>query len=270
VDRISVGIEEKYRVSNQIGLLAKSLIKENPDVTSNIRLNIANNLTLEKKMDYAVEELEIIEIFNGYLEGRDFPYAEYFLKGEINKRPNSHLLRYHYALFLRDRKKEFVKAIEILEILDREISKSGKRDANILLALVSTYTLLNFPNYEKSNLLCLDLLKTNPSDSINLFVGEFCINWSNALKNKKELDPIEELKRKNKIKELAKKGIQLIDNVKSQNDSHRNQYLISKGYFNLWDTSKAKEHVIKAINLTKSDLVSLRNYEKFLSMLEKY
>ena len=270
VDRINVGIEEKYRTSIQIGLLAKSLIKENLEITNHIRSNIACNLTLEKKMDYAVKELEIIEIFNGYIEGRDFAYAEYFLKGEINKRPNSHLLRFHYALFLRDRKKEFPQSIKILEDLDREIIKTGKRDANVLLALVSTYTLLNFPNYDKANQLCLDLLKIAPNDKIHLFVGEFFINWSNALKNKREIDPIEDIKRKNKIKEFAKKGIQLIELLESKKDDHKNQYLISMGYFNQWNTIKAKEHIKKAISSSENDLVSLRNYERFLSIIDKF
>jgi GTPase SAR1 family protein len=270
IEKLNVGIEEKFRVSHQIGLLAKGLIKDNLELTNGIRLNIANNLTLEKKMDYAVEELEIIEIFNGYIEVRDFTYAEYFLKGEINKRPSSHLLRYHYALFLRDRRKEIKQSIELLETLDREIKKSGNRDANILLALISTYTLLEFPNYQKANELCLDLLKLFANVNTKLFTGEFFINWSNALKNKREPDPIEDIKRKNKIKELAKKGIQLIEETGAAKDKHQSQYFISMAYFNLWDTAKAKEFVLKAIEQTQKDIVSLRKYEKFLSIIERF
>jgi DNA replication protein DnaC len=270
VERINVGIEEKYRVSSQIGLLAKSLIKQNPEVAKFIRVNVASNLTLEKKMDYAVEELEIIEIFNGYIDGRDFAYAEYFLKGEINKRPNSVLLRFHYALFLRDKKKDFSQSIALLEILDKEIIKTEKRDANILLALVSTYTILSFPNYEKCNQLCLDLLKISPNDTIYLFVGEFFINWSNALKNRREIDPLDDIKRKNKIKELAKKAIDLIESVESRKDNHKSYYLMSMAYFNQWNTLKAKEYIGKAINLSQKDLISLRTYEKFLAIIEKF
>ncbi len=221
-------------------------------------------------MDYAVEELEIIEIFNGYIEGRDFAYAEYFLKGEINKRPNSHLLRFHYALYLRDRKKEFSQSILLLEALDSEISRSGKRDANVLLALVSTYTILSFPNYEKANALCAELLKIAHNDTISLFVGEFLINWSNALKNKREIDPIDDVKRKNKIKELAKKGIQLINNIDSQNNSHKNEYFLAMAYFNQWNTVKAKEHIVRAITFSETDKVSLNTYEKFLATIEKF
>lgn len=270
IEKMNVGIEEKYRVSNQIGLLAKGLIKENLELTNSIRLNIAENLTFEKRMDYAIEELEIIEIFKGYIEVRDFTYAEYFLKGEMNKRPNSYLLRFHYAQFLKDRKKDLKQAIQLLETLDKEISKSGNRDVSVLLSLISCYCLQDFPNYQKANQLCDILLEISSDGQVSLFVGEFLINWSNALKNKKELDPIEELKRKNKIKELARKGIQLIGSVEKFGNQHHYQYLISMGYFNLWDTKQAKTHIEKAINQTQKDIVNLRKYEKFLGLLERY
>lgn len=270
VDKINVGIEEKYKVSNQIGLLAKGLIKENIELTNTLRKKIANNLTTERRMDYAIEEFEIIEIFNGYLEVRDFAYAEYFLKGEINKNPNSILLRYHYSLFLRDRKKNIKQAIEMLENLDKEISKFGKRDSNVLLALASSYTFLEFPNYEKAYKCYSDLLEISPTDQIRLLIGEFLVNWSTALKHKRELDPIDEIKRKNKIKDLAKKGVDVISHVSIDKDHHKYEYLISVGYFNQWNIEKAKTHLSKALKLSENDLVHLRKYEKFMFLIEKY
>lgn len=270
VDRINVGIEEKYRLSNQIGLLSKSLIKENLETTTAIRLSIAQNLTIEKRMDYAVEELEVIDIFKGLLEGRDFEYAENFLKAEIKKRQNSHLLRYHYAMFLRDRKKEFNQAIQLLESLDEEVKKYGKRDVNILLALVSTYNLLDFKNFDKSKQLCSDLLKISATDEVRQLAAEFYISWSTTLKNKREIDPIEDMKRKNKIKDLAKSAIQQIDDMSELRNTPHNQYLMSLAYFNLWETNKAKEFISKAISQSHRDVVNLRKYEKFFSMIERY
>jgi hypothetical protein len=77
IDNLNIGIEEKFRISNQLGLLVKSLVKENNELILSIRRKIATNLSIEKRMDYAIEELETIEVFNGYVETRDFAYADF-------------------------------------------------------------------------------------------------------------------------------------------------------------------------------------------------
>lgn len=270
IDKLNVGIEEKYRISNQIGLLAKSITKENKDIANEIRKKIANNLTIEKRMDYAFEELEIIEIFNGYVDARDYTYAEHFLNAEMNKRPNSQLLKFHYAIFLRDRKKDFKRAIEILEKLDSEISRLLKKDANILIALVSTYSLLEYPDFEKADRCCNELLNINQDKQFSLFVGEFYISWSSILKNSRELDPIKEIYRKSKVKELAGKGISLLEGIKEETNTHKYQHVIAQAYFNQWNTEKTIEHLKRAIDLAQNDFASQNRYERFLETVKQY
>ncbi len=271
IDRISLGIEEKYRVSTQIGLLAKSLSVDNKDLTESIRKKISYNLTPDQRMDFAMVELEIIEIFNGYKDAGDIDYAEYFLKGEIKKRPNSFLLRYHYALFLKDRKRDLKQAIDLLKKIDQEIYKLGKRDPKILIALVNSYLSSDVnPDYEKADECCRELLKINEDKQYNLFIGEFLINWSTILKSSRELDPIQDIHRKTKVKELAAEGIRLIEDQKKESQQHKYQYLIAQGYVNQWNGVKAKEHITKAINQTSNDLYNMQKYDKFLCLIEKW
>lgn len=271
IDRMNIGIEEKYRVSSQVGLLAKSLSVDNKDITNKIRGNISKNLTPDQRMDFATVELEIIEIFSGYKDAGEFDFAEYFLKGELKKRPNSFLLRYHYALFLKDRKKELKQAIDLLKKIDDEMNKLGKRDPKVLISLANAYLSSDVhPNYEKANECCRELLNINKDGHYNLFVGEFLINWSSVLKSLREYDPILDLHRKTKVKELAAEGIKLIERQKSECQQHNFQYLIAQGYANQWNGSKAKEHINKAIDLANSDISNLPRYEKFLNFIDKW
>lgn len=270
LERINVGIEEKFRLSNEVGLLAQLLISENYELTSNIRNMIASNLTMEKKMDYAIEELEIIEIFMGYVEHRDFNYAEYFLTNKINERPGSQLLNYHYALFLRDRKKDTIGAIKILERLDEDIARRSVRDANILLALVSTYVLLEFPEYNKANKCCSELLKLSDEVLLILFVAEFKINWSDYLRTHRELDPIKDKQRNGKMKELAQEGIDLLLKAKKASNTHKYQYLMALAYYVQWKTEEAKKYLTKAIELAGDDYMSSTKYDRLMTSIKKF
>jgi hypothetical protein len=270
IDKINTGIEEKYKISNQIGLLAKKLIGENPQLTTSLRNKITKNLTWEKRIDSEVEEWEIIDIFNSRIESMDFEYAEHFLDGEIKKRPSSQLLNLNKAIFLRDRKKEINQSISILEKLYSDIKSSGKSDPNILLALATTYTRKEFPDFEKADICCRELFEIADQNSTKMFLGEFYISWSTYLKGKKELDPFEEMERRTKVKDLAKKGIRILANLSPEFGNHKYHNLMAQAYFNQWDTENAKKFILRAIDLSQNDKMSLRKYESFLSMVEKY
>lgn len=270
VDKINTGIEEKFKISGQIGLLAKKLIGEYVDHTNAIRKKLSTNLTWEKRMDSEIEEWEILEIFNSRLESRDFDWAEHFMDGELKKRPSSQLLNLHKAIFLRDRKKDIQQAISILERLNQEIKQMGSSDPNILLALASAYTMKDFPDYEKADACCTELSKIADAESTKLFIGELYINWSTYIKNKKELDPFKEMERRTKVKDLAKKGIKILLNISSEFGNHKYHYLMAQAFFNQWDTVSAKRYISRAIELAQNDYTSLRKYDSFLAMLTRY
>lgn len=270
IDKLNIGIEEKYRVSCQIGLLAKSLSVDYKEVTDVIRKNISNNLTPDQRMDFATVELEIVQIFNVYKDTGD-GYAEYFLKEELKKRPNSFLLRYHYALFLKDRKRELKQAIDILKKIDDEMNKLGKRDPKVLILLIQTYLSIDpHPDYVRAYECCRALLKFNEGEQFNIFIGEFLINWSSVLRTSKEYDPIKDIQRRSKVKELAEEGIKLIERKKPEGQQHNYQYLIAQGYANQLNGAKAKEYIKNAINRANNDLSDIPRYERFLTFVEKW
>lgn len=270
LEKMNIGIEEKYRVSSQIGLLAKSLSVDNKKITDDIRKILATNLSLTQRMDYAEAEMEIVQIFNAYKDSGD-GYAEFFITEELKNRPNSVLLRYHYAIFLKERKRELKQSIEILKKIDDQISKQGKKDPKILIALINTYLASDVhPDFNSAYSYCQELLKINEKEQFNLFVGEILINWSSFLRTSKEYDPIKDLMRKSKVKEIATEGIILIEKKKPECFQHKYQYLIAQGYANQLNGNKAKEHIKNAINNSGNDLSDLPRYEKFLEFHEKW
>jgi len=270
IDQINIGIEQKYKISNQIGLLAKKLIGENPELTTSIRKKITANLTWEKRIDSEIEEWEIIEVFNSRIEARDYEYAEVFLNSEIQKRPGSLLLNLHKAIFLRDRRNNVNEAISILESINSEIGASGRKNLSIIVTLAQTYMKKEFPDFERGNECCKEILELADQEETIFFVGEFYIVWSSYMKNRKELDPFKEMERRTKVKKLAKQGITILTPLSTQFGNHRYHFLIAQAYFNQWDTINAKRFINRAIELAQTDPSALRKYEIFLASILKY
>jgi hypothetical protein len=220
-----------------------------------------SNFSIEKQLDYTLEESEIVGLFENYLTSNDFVEAEDFIKTQLAERPNSILINYYYARYLKERKRDFNQAIVILEHL-RVI---WGNHPSILRQLFTCYISQAIPNYDKASVYVtqLEKLATN-NDELRLDIAEFYIKWSTSIKVRQapNLDPLDEGIRQLEYKDLAKKGIEYLNGL--ENTTHRVYYLFAQGYSNLWKYETAETMIDRAISLLdgpSNDLLS--NYRSF-------
>ena len=100
-------------------------------------------------------------------------------------------------------------------------------------------------------------------DTVVASVEEFLILWSTATKNRRESDPIADMKKRVRYKELADEGIRLLEPLKSMRDEHKFHFLLGQAYFNKWENHKAIEPIDKAIDLAKDEPECASCYQKF-------
>lgn len=250
VKRINQGRQEKYTINDEIRMLTRRLVQENTELAQEIRQKITENFTIEKQMDYSTEELGILSIFHSYLSENQYLEAERFIQSELDKRPEASLLKFHYAKYLKEQKRDIEGAIEVLE----EVTELGTGHPSILQLLVSCYMSLDVPNYDGASVYIRQLESVPLDDeSLKLQIAEFYIRWSIFVKMNRDInpDPIEEMLRQQQYKELADKGLTLLKQI--GNRTHEVCYLLAQGYFNKWDNENALRMIKKAIKLCKED-----------------
>ena len=251
VKRTNQGRLEKYMVNDEIRILTRRLVQEHAELAQDIRQKITRNFTLEKQMDYSTQELGILSIFDSYLSERQFLEAERFIKAELNENPQSILLKYRYAKYLQEQKREIEEAIGILEAI---VEQPGGNHPTILRLLISCYMSLDVPNYERASVY-VQQIENLPLDdeSLKLQIAEFYVRWSNYIKMNRNIsfDPIEEMLRQQRYKELADKALVILGQI--TNRTHRVYYLLAQSYFNKWDYETAFRMIRKAIQLCKED-----------------
>lgn len=243
--RVNQDNQEKYYLNNEIRLLASSLAIQHRDLIRNIRHKLDINFSIDKQLDYTPEEKEITVVFQNYLRNGEILEAEIFIKGQIGKRPDSVLLKYHFAGYLAKQKKTS-KAIEILEGI---LEHSGN-NSNILKLLFSCYLSLEVIDFEKAKVYADQLEGALGNDEeVKLTIAEFYIKWSTyILKMPMKLDPLEEISRNSKIKTFALKALKVLDTIMSRTPSI--YYLHSQGYYNASDYDSALRMINKAIKLS--------------------
>jgi len=269
LDRVNIGVEERFIINPQIGLLSKTLLKNNADAAKEIRALITKNLSLEMKMDYTPEEFQIVEIFDSYLAQRDLGAADSFLRAEIKNRPTSKLLRLTLAKFRKNYQNEFEGAIEILEKLKEETKSYENQHPVVLRELAKCYRGSDPPAFEKANLIYSELLKITNDPECFFEAGECYVVWSTHTKLKSEQDPIKGLERRARYKELAGRGIELLNGIPQFGDQHKYHFLLAHGYFNLWENERALKHIDKALDLAKGDIECCKYYLKFRRVVTK-
>ncbi len=266
IKRSNQGEEEKYSVNDEIHLLTKSLALEHTEVANDIEQKIIKNFTLEKRMNYTSEEEEILSIFNSYLREKHFLRAENFIQGELHDNPNSNLLKYHYAQYLKDHKKDLTKAIKILE----GIVGSGYDHPNILRLLVSCFKSLDVPNFNRANIY-VDELRNSPlssDENIKLEIAEFYIDWATSIRLKMNIDYIEDIKRIQKYQDIARLASELLENIENKTD--KVYYLIAYSYFHQWQYEEAEMMVDLAINISRTDKEYYVLKELIVEKMKKY
>lgn len=250
VKRTNQGRLEKYMVNDEIRLLTRRLVQEHAELAQDIRQKITRNFTLEKQLDYSTQELGILSVFDSYLSEKQFLEAERFIEAELNKSPQSILLKYRYAKYLKEQKRRIEEAIGILEA----IREPGSNHPNILQLLISCYMSQDVPNYEQASVY-VQQIENLPLDdeSLKLQIAEFYVRWSNYVKMNRDIsfDPIEEMLRQQRYKELADRALVILHQI--TNKTHKVYYLLAQSYFNKWDYEGAFRMIKKAIQLCKED-----------------
>ena len=266
VRRINQGRQEKYAINDEIRILTRRLVQENAGLAQNIRQKITRNFTVEKQMDYSTEELGILSIFNSYLSEKDYLGAERFIKDELKENPQLILLKFHYAKFLKEQKREIEEAIQILE----DIREPGNNHPSILRLLVSCYMSLDVPNYDRASVYVQQIESVPVEDEdLRLQVAEFYVRWSISIKMNRDIspDPIEEMLRQQRYKELASKALVILNQIKHK--THEVYYLLAQSYFNLWDYQNALTMINEAIRLCQEDPSYYQSYTYLQKLILK-
>jgi hypothetical protein len=252
------GIEEKYFINDTVDLFTKSLIQEKVELAKEIRSKITSNLTLEKQMDYTLEEQQIIGIFSGFIEKNQYIEAEQFLKRKLDENPKSILLKYHYAKYLKDYKSNNEGAISIL----LDINTVVHNHPTIIRLIISCYMTIDPPKYEEAYpFICEIQHKTIMDDEIKMEISEFYIGWASFLnEHKKQSDSVYKIITKTEYIEKAKIGITLLNEINREKWTHKHYYIASLGYFDLWRPNDALHMINKAIAIIGNDPIYFQIY----------
>jgi GTPase SAR1 family protein len=240
--RVNQDNQEKFVINENIRLLTRSLAQKHSALVKDIRRKIAHNLSIDQQMDYTTEEREVVEIFENYLAQRECVEAERFIEQQLRKMPDSILINYHYARYLKEEKRDSNKAIEILE---RIRERSGNH-YSILRTLFSCYISLSVPNFDKASVY-VEQLESDLGDNeaLKLEIADFYIRWSNQIKQTRKLDPLEELQRQSQYKSLASKAIAILKRTKTI--TPQVYYMFAQGYSNEQNYELALRLINRAI-----------------------
>jgi len=243
--RINQDNQEKFVINEEIRLLTRSLAMEHSELVKSIRNRITSNFSIDKQMDYTPNERRVVEVFENYVTEKEYLEAERFITGQLNERPDSILINYHYARYLKNQKRDVSEAIEILE----RIRESAGNHVSILRLLFSCYISLDVPNFNKASAYVGQLEKDlGGVEDVKLEIAEFYVRWSTSIRLKTKYDPLEEASRQKKYKSLASKAINILHTTHTR--TSQIYYLFAQGYFNMWENKLALGMIDKAIAST--------------------
>lgn len=238
---MSIGTEEKYGISDEVRFLTRRLTLEYATLATEIKRQIAS-LAMDKRMDYTQAEFDAVLAFEDYLSQGHYLLAENFMSERLKERPGSLLLNLHYAKYLKEIKRRTQDAIERLEAI---LVASGY-DQQVLRPLMAYYTALEIPNFEQAHSYARELEGVSEQNTeIKAELAQFYVAWSTALKMKVELDPLKEMVRQQKYKELANTAITLLKSIHL--GTHEWHHLLAQSYYNRWDYQSALLHVNEAV-----------------------
>lgn len=272
VKRKMIDSQEKYALNDEISLLAKSLAEKNRELYQDVRSKYFKNFSIDKQMDYTSEEENLITIFRGYLRDNQLTEASDFMKEQLRKKPESLIINYYYAKYLQETRIDIPEAIKILE----KLTEISGNHPSVVKLLFTCYSTMEIPSFEKANSLIPQISSNtgNELDVDTMFdIARFYIRWSTYLRQKKGVDRYEDDRRIHEYKEKAQKTIDILlpierkigDPVWSKLTSKINKveiyYLLSQGFFHLWDYPNAIKMIDKAISLAEHRNPSLRTYK---------
>lgn len=259
----SSGSEEKYGINDEVRILTRRLTLEYAALASDIKRHIAS-LEMDKLMDYSQEEFEAVLVFEDYISQGHYLLAENFITERLQDMPESILLNLHYSKYLKEIKRRTPDAIERLEAI---LEASGY-DQQVLRLLMGYHTALEIPNYEQAHSYARELEDASANNKeIKFELAQFYVAWSTALKMKVELDPLKEMLRQQKYKELAETAIMLLKDINLS--THEWYYLLAQCYFNCWDYEKALPNINKAIDALPKQSHLESSYQRLFREIQK-
>lgn len=243
VQRTTVGTDDKFSLNDEVKFLVRRLTQDHADLATEIKLQIAS-LSVEKRMDYTRKEFESALLFQDYVAEGHYVLGEDFIRDRLKEYPQSVLLNLYYAKYLKEIKRQTDGAIERLE----SIRERSGNDQQILRLLMQYYTQLDVPNFEQAHAFAMELEDIAALNAeIRLELAHFYVAWSTALKLSVQLDPLKEMLRQQKYKELADSAIRHL--VKLPNRSHSQLHLLAQSYYNKWEYETALAHIDDALSL---------------------
>jgi len=255
LERASQGRDEKYSANDEIRIFTRSLAQENAEIAQAIRKQLTRNFSVDKQMDYTSEEFGILIMFNNYLSEKQYLEAEDFIKDQLERMPESVLLNFYYAKYLKEQKRDFDTAIKILD----EIRPRSRNHPSILRLLVSCFTSLDVPNYTAAKPYVNELENSSLDNEVKLEVAEFYVQASTAIKTRApSLDPIQEMLRQQEYKELAEKALKTLTQLPEK--TSRVYHLLAQSYYNKWDYFIALKMIDQAIELADPRSSHLANF----------
>lgn len=228
-------------------------------MSDNIRDKIVKNFSENRQLEYTSKEAEIIAVFDSYISDQDHLGAEDFISTKLKENPTSIILKYYYANYLKDRKKNN----EAINILNSIRAESGNQPA-ILKLLIECYITSTNPRYEEAEIYIEALEKISQNNDSNLeLICEYYIEWSKFVKQfGNRNSKFEEIQRREKYKNLARKALSIANQIKT--DSHKLHYWLSSAYFNVWDNERALSQIDLAIERAQIEgSLDVINYENF-------
>jgi hypothetical protein len=257
-------IDDKYSINPDVQLLTAALVHDSISLADEIRHAIAR-LATEKRIDYSAEEFECFVLFQQYLTNGQLAQAEDFIKERLKERPNSIMFNLHYAKYIKEQKRQPAEAIARLE----SIRKTSGNDPQVLRLLMMYNIALEPPNFDLGYIFAKELEKYDLNDAdITMDIAEFYTEWATNLKMKLDLDPIKEMLRQQKYKELSDHAISLLESCRVKS-SHKWHYLLAQCQFNKWDYDAAKLSIGRAIASLPSGSYLNNPYERFRDEIVK-
>jgi hypothetical protein len=166
------------------------------------------------------------------------------------------------GVYLKEQKRQPAEAILRLE----RIRKSSGNDPEVLRLLMMYNTV---PNFDEAHVFAKELEKYPLNEEgILMDIAEFYTEWATTLKLKIELDPIKEMLRQQKYKELSDHAISLLQEREVKN-SHRRSYLLAQCMFNKWEYGTAKTNIDQAIEALPSNSYLFNSYERLRTEIIK-
>ena len=120
---------------------------------------------------------------------------------------------------------------------------------------------LDVPNYDRASVYVQQIESVPVEDEdLRLQVAEFYVRWSISIRMNRDIspDPIEEMLRQQRYKELASKALVILNQIKHK--THEVYYLLAQSYFNLWDYQNALTMIDEAIRLCQEDPSYYQSY----------